>query len=82
MATKREEMQDFTGCLHSAGEDEQIFVLRAKDPLFVEVVKYWANRAIGLHELSKIERALAVAEQGEQYYRAKNYTDVFSFTRR
>jgi hypothetical protein len=79
--TKREELTDPTSCLSKAGEDEPIFVIRAKDPLAVATVMYWANVAMGVHEPDKIEHAKQWTEQAEKWF-LENASSVTPFFRR
>ena len=52
MAIKRDEIADPNSCLNRAADDEPIFVLRGKDPLFAKIVEEWAARSAlaGLHD--------------------------------
>ena len=52
MALKRDEIANPDSCLNRAGDDEPVFVLRAKDPLAAKLVEEWAARAVlaGLHD--------------------------------
>lgn len=62
MATKSEGVS----CFEKAGDDEPVFVLRAKDVLAPEVVRDWAERArsAGVNP-DKIVEALNVADKME-----------------
>lgn len=64
---KIDELTSATSCLNKAGEDEPIFVLRAKDVLAPELVRIWAMKAMmsGQHEASKILEAEGLADQME-----------------
>lgn len=66
---KIDELVSPTSCLNKAGDDEPIFVLRAKDPLAAEVVRFWADKATtsGQHESSKIMEAQGLAAQMETW---------------
>lgn len=57
MAIKRDEIADPNSCLNRAGDDEPVFVLRAKDPLAARTVRDWAARAVlsGKHDDRAIE---------------------------
>lgn len=65
MSTKTENLNDPSSCLSKAADDEEIFILRSKDPLFVEVVEYWAMLAKyrGVHEDAKIHNAQQIAHK-------------------
>jgi hypothetical protein len=61
---KSEELRDSLSCLNRAGNDEPIFVLRAKDPVAAQTVRLWASMAAGIHD-EKIEDALLAADNME-----------------
>lgn len=64
MSTRVQMLTDQNSCLMKAAEDEPLFVLRARDPLAAECVRYWANRAIstGSHEPDKGMSAHTIAD--------------------
>ncbi|HZF19463.1 MAG TPA: hypothetical protein VE008_07130 [Burkholderiales bacterium] len=63
MAIKRDEIADPNSCLNRATDEEPIFVLRGKDPLFAKIVEEWAARALlaGLHD-DKVRAAFRFAQ--------------------
>lgn len=73
MATKREELADPNSCFNKAGDDEPVFVLRAKDRVAPAVVRDWAHRAkgAGVHDDEKVKEAMDHALRMEEW-RAKN----------
>lgn len=76
MAIKRDEISDPNSCLNRAGDEEPIFVLRAKDPLAARIVREWAARAVlsGKHDDRAIE-ANRFANAMDAW-RAKNFPDA------
>lgn len=52
-----------------AADDEPLFVLRAKDPLAVELVRWWANQAVqtGTHESEKAAQAHVIADAMQEW---------------
>lgn len=60
---KRDELSTPSSCLNRAGADEPVFVLRAKDPLASMAVRHWVTMSEGKHEPSKLDEALALADQ-------------------
>lgn len=79
--TKREEMVNPDSCLSKAGDDEPIFVLRAKDPMAVQTVLYWASISIGLHDTDKLEEAKRWCENAEKWYVEHSTPDNPFFSR-
>ena len=75
MAIRRDEIKDPNSCLNRAADDEPIFVLRGKDPLFAKIVEEWATRALlaGLHE-DKFREAWRFA-QWARAWRRQNFPD-------
>lgn len=69
---KRFELSTPTSCLNKAAPDEPVFVLRAKDLFAAMTVRHWATMAQGSHESSKIDEALALAGQMEDW-RKRNF---------
>jgi hypothetical protein len=72
MGTKAEETAPgATGCLAKAGDDEPLFILRAKDMVAPGVVRVWAHyaRGAGAPE-EKVQEALAAADRMEQWQKA------------
>lgn len=65
---KRIELASPVSCLNKAAPDEPLFVLRAKDPLAARVVRFWATLAHGVHEETKIDEALAGANEIERWH--------------
>lgn len=65
---KSEELTLRDSCFRKAGLDEPLFVLRAKDLLAPETVRYWANQALarGVPD-AKIASALVLVEQMEAW---------------
>jgi hypothetical protein len=59
MATKREVLADPNSCLNKAGDDEPIFVLRAKDIVAPATVRFWHDLAAehNAHEPAKRRQA-------------------------
>ena len=82
---KRHELEEADSCLNRAADDEPLFVLRANDPLFGEIVRAWAAkyckrkvkaRAYREREAVKHLEALAIAQEGEDWRaRAKPSAD-------
>lgn len=73
---KRHELEEADSCLNRAADDEPLFVLRANDPLFGEIVRAWAAkyckrkvkaRAYREREAVKHLEALAIAQEGEDW---------------
>jgi hypothetical protein len=64
---KCDEMREPKSCLNKAADDEPIFVLRAKDPRAAETVREWARTSIGIHEPSKIDEALKIADTMDEW---------------
>lgn len=64
---KRLELAKDFSCLNRAGAEEPIFVLRAKDEVGAATVRLWAAAAVGVHEPEKIEEALQLANEMEQW---------------
>jgi len=64
MTTKRQELVSDRSCLSRAGEDEPIFVLRAKDPIAAIAVRIWVTLANdrGIH-MDRVEEAELLADQ-------------------
>lgn len=52
-------------CLVRAADDEPIFVLRAKDPIAHDAVRFWTDcaDARNLHESDKLDDALGCADE-------------------
>jgi hypothetical protein len=52
-------------CAVKALPNEEIFVLRAKDPISPSTIRHWARiaRVMKVHELEKIEEAEEMAER-------------------
>lgn len=65
---KHLELSTPTSCLNKAGDDEPIFVLRAKDPIAAYVVALWAELAPRHHSKEKAEQALAEALIMDTWY--------------
>lgn len=61
------ELCDPGSCLNKAAPDEPVFVLRAKDPRAAQAVRLWAAMSAGRHEDSKINEALALADQMDEW---------------
>lgn len=64
---KRDELRDPNSCLNKAASHEPIFVLRAKDPLAARAVLHWVAMADDEHETEKLEEAINLAKQMEQW---------------
>ncbi len=75
MATKRENLEDPNSCLNKAGDDEPIFVLRAKDLKAPDTIRHWAMLAAGTGycRAEKIHEAYKVAEAMEKWQGPKNF---------
>lgn len=54
-------------CLRKAGEDEPIFVLRAKDPTAPQVIVKWVAENIGVQPFEKLQGALALAHEMQEW---------------
>lgn len=69
---KHLETTDPTSCLSKAGDDEPLFVLRAKDPLAPTVVRAWASTATlaDLHA-EKLDEALECADAMDEWRHAR-----------
>lgn len=70
---KSDEIMSPSSCLNKAASDEQVFVLREKDPLFVECLRHWAHMAHGIHEPAKIQEAVDTAYAAEMKRRFNGY---------
>lgn len=55
-------------CLLKAGDDEPIFVLRAKDPTSPEIIRAWVHSNATLQPKDKLLGALQVAEEMEEWW--------------
>lgn len=68
--TKTQELADPNSCFNKAREDEEMFVLLARDKATPNTVRYWVNERItlGLNKPDdpKIVSALAFAARLEQ----------------
>ena len=64
---KKDELRTPTSCLNKAGDDEPIFVLRAKDINAAHAVRLWASMSAGIHEPKKIDEARALAKQMDDW---------------
>lgn len=62
------EVNDWS-CWNKARPDEPVFILRAKDPLFSEVVDHWAkcSERYGFHSAEKAAEAREVSRRGEAW---------------
>lgn len=69
MTIKRIEREK--GCFAKAFEDEELFVLRAKDPIAPRAVRAWADYAelSEAHEPEKIQGARECADRMEEWRR-------------
>lgn len=67
MPTKAEVIADQNSCLNKAAPHEPIFVLRAKDPIAVKCIRYWATLATGIHEPEKTKQALDCAAEFQEF---------------
>jgi hypothetical protein len=64
--TKAEELANPDSCLNKAADDEPIFVLRGRDALAAEVVRFWATIAQDNNvPAGKVLDALTLADQME-----------------
>jgi hypothetical protein len=58
--TKQDEMGNPSSCLNKAANDEPIFILRAKDPVAIQVIMFWyrlrtlADMDHGLHRMEDV----------------------------
>lgn len=68
---KSKTLSDPSSCLNRAASDEPIFTLRAKDPFAAQAVRHWATMAAGRHEPAKIDDALALALEMDQWRNAR-----------
>mgnify|MGYP001194417691 CR=1 FL=1 len=69
MGTKAQALLNRASCLNRAGDDEPIFILRAKDPLAAQTVRLWASMAAdGTHSPEKVKQALDVAETMDRWH--------------
>lgn len=65
---KGEELFSKHSCLNRAGDDEPVFVLRAKDVLAAQTVRLWASMAAGTnHSEEQIAEAGMIAKQMEDW---------------
>lgn len=64
MATKHN-----SSCLQKAGDDEPIFVLRAKDPTAPYIVRNWVRINEGIQPAVKLAGALLLADEMEAWHR-------------
>lgn len=58
-------------CLQKAGDDEPIFVLRAKDPKAPDTVRYWISENQYLQPEAKLAAAADVAHEMELWLQTK-----------
>lgn len=61
------ELCDPGSCLNKAAPDEPVFVLRGKDPRAAQAVRLWVAMSVGRHEDSRINEALALADQMDEW---------------
>ena len=61
-------------CLMKAGDDEPIFVLRAKDPTAPQIVRAWVERNQGLQPYEKLNNAMFLADEMDEW-RKENIKD-------
>lgn len=54
-------------CLLKAGDDEPIFVLRAKDPAATQTIVNWISLNIGVQPHDKLMQAAQVAHDMEKW---------------
>ena len=66
---KRDELADPASCLNRAADDEPLFVLRASDPLAVNVVRDWCMTYYNRHEIGRPMRP----NDAEQLRRRKKW---------
>jgi hypothetical protein len=65
---KAEELFSKHSCLNRAGDDEPLFVLRAKDVLAAQTIRLWATMAVGTnHNEEQIAEARMLAKQMEDW---------------
>lgn len=65
---KRQELLLPQSCLNKAGDEEPVFVLRAKDPLAPQTIRHWASMSTSIHEQDKIAEARKLAHEMEDWY--------------
>ena len=54
--------------LQKAGDDEPIFVLRAKDPTAPQIIERWATANMGIQPEEKLGGALELAKEMREWY--------------
>jgi hypothetical protein len=76
---KAYELTEPNSCLSKAGDNEMLFVLRAKDPTAAETIRDWVERRIaaGLNarEDDKIQEALRCAATMEGFNRPQLWSE-------
>lgn len=61
------ELSNPASCLNKASFNEPLFVLRAKDPNAAQTIRLWAAMSVNTHEPSKIDEALKLAHDMEDW---------------
>jgi G3E family GTPase len=77
---KRTELFVATSCLNKAAPDEPIFVLRAKDPAAPQTIRLWAAMSASQHEPEKIEGALQLADEMDEWLKQAQAQPVKEMT--
>lgn len=75
---KRDELQREDSCINRAGDDEPVFVLRAKDVLASALVRTWAEfaDATGAHEPERAAEARELADLMDEWAEAQALSDI------
>lgn len=64
---KSQELLFQNSCLNKARPDEPVFVLRANDPIAAQAIRHWATMAANAHDGDKIEGALQIANEFDDW---------------
>lgn len=65
---KQLELSSPSSCLNKAADDEQVFVLRAKDPHAPQAIRHWVSMSRGFHADEKLTAALVIADEMERWH--------------
>jgi hypothetical protein len=72
MATKALELSNPNSCLSKAAPHEPIFVLRAHDETAAQMIRHWAAVNDGMQPPEKVNEALSIAAQFDQWHAENN----------
>lgn len=65
---KQLELSSPSSCLNKAADDEQVFVLRAKDVHAPMTIRHWVSMSRGFQKEEKLTAALLIADEMERWY--------------